>query len=400
MAVRFAEELVVKLFDDGILVGLAQLHLLVGVVDGFRAERGDILVVAHERAVDGLTAAVDAAARTGHYLDEVVISLARAHFLHEFARVGESAGDGDFDLCAADVVSGFLDAFRTADFLEIERFRLFAGHYLADRTQRRLHNAARCAEDESGARRYAERSVELLVGKLRKEDAAAFDELGKFARGDRNVDVGNARRALVGSALLKFLRGARHDGNDRDILRRPTHFLGVVGLDDRTEHLLGGFASGEIAEQVREIVLAELDPRRRTAGDHGKSAAVLQPVEELRPLFHYGEIRAEIDVKDVGEAHSAQSRHHLAFDIGTDGIAELLAESHAYGRRDADHNVFGRIGKRGEHVVYLLTLRERADGTHGDALSAAHAGNFGKRLLESAADVCVETSRIRAYDGD
>ena len=147
-------------------------------------------------------------------------------------------------------------------------------------------------------------------------------------------------------------------------------------------------------------MLAELYPRGRTAGYHRQSAAVFQSVEEFRALFHYGEVRSEIDVEDVREAYAAECRDHFAFHVGADGITEFFAESDAYGGRHSDHNVFGGVGKRGENVVYFFTLGERSDGAHGYALSAAHAGNLGKRLFESAADVGVETSRIRAYDSD
>ena len=97
VAVRLTEILVVKRLDGGILVRAPELHSRVRLIDRLRTQRADVGVVADICALDGLTAAVDAAARAGHDLDELVVRRAVAHLFHEFARVAEPARDRHFD---------------------------------------------------------------------------------------------------------------------------------------------------------------------------------------------------------------------------------------------------------------------------------------------------------------
>ena len=65
------KELLIQGFDDGGLVGFAQLHAGILIVQGLRAQRLEIGGVAHGSGLEGLAAAVDAAARAAHDLDEM-----------------------------------------------------------------------------------------------------------------------------------------------------------------------------------------------------------------------------------------------------------------------------------------------------------------------------------------
>ena len=74
VAVRFAEEFLVDLLHERVVVGLAVLKLVrIRVVENGRTERAQIHIVADNCRLDRLTTAVDASARASHDLDELYV---------------------------------------------------------------------------------------------------------------------------------------------------------------------------------------------------------------------------------------------------------------------------------------------------------------------------------------
>ena len=142
-------------------------------------------------------------------------------------------------------------------------------------------------------------------------------------------------------------------------------------------------------------MLAELNPSGRAGRNHRQGTAVLHAIEELVSLLHDREVRAEIGVKDLFEAKTAQSGNHLSFHIRAHRHAEALAEGGADGRSRLNHDVLIGVAQRGEHVGALILLRERARRARDDALAAGNAGHAGKRLLKHTADMGVKTAAVR-----
>ena len=89
VAQRLAEELGVELLHVGVLVRLAELLALVLAIDGRDAGLADA-VVGEPR----LPTAADAAAGTGHDLDEMIAGLAPLHGLDQPLGVAQPVGHG------------------------------------------------------------------------------------------------------------------------------------------------------------------------------------------------------------------------------------------------------------------------------------------------------------------
>ena len=88
VAAGLVEECIIQRFDVGVFMALAQSHARVFRVESLGALGTQINKVANITGLMGLAAAVDAAARTGHDFDEVVICLSRSHFVEKFGCIG------------------------------------------------------------------------------------------------------------------------------------------------------------------------------------------------------------------------------------------------------------------------------------------------------------------------
>ena len=79
----------IELLDQRALVALPQGHLLVLLVQGAGPHSGHTAEIADHRGLEGLAAAVHAAAWAGHDLDEVIRPLCRLRTsIQHLARVG------------------------------------------------------------------------------------------------------------------------------------------------------------------------------------------------------------------------------------------------------------------------------------------------------------------------
>ena len=99
---------------------LADFRVLILVVERLGALGAQVYLPAGVRALDRLTAAVDAAARAAHDLHERVVALALLDLLAQLFGVGETRSDRDLDLDAVQIVLRFLDALDAAHLLEVD----------------------------------------------------------------------------------------------------------------------------------------------------------------------------------------------------------------------------------------------------------------------------------------
>ena len=377
-----------------------QLHLGVGPVKTLSPEGTEIGEVPDGSRLEGLAAAVDTAAGAGHDFDELIVGFAFLDGPEDLLGVGKAGADGDFQGQAAHGVGGFLDAFGSPDFLEVQRFAgsIPAGEPVGCGAEGSLHNAASCAEDQTGAGVDAKRCVVILVGEVHEVKAGGLDHPGKLPGSQGNVHIGDACGRLVFPSHLKFLGGAGHDGDHSHVLGVDAQLFGVPGLGHGAEHLLGRLAAGQVGEEFGEIVLAVLDPSGRAGGDERQGSAVLDSIHQLGGLFHDGQVSGKVGVEHFRKAQAPESGYHLAFRIGSDGHAEGFADGHTGGRSGLDDDSLGGVGQELQNVLSLILLGEGAGGAGYDALAAGDAGGLAQRGLKRTGDVGAEPTLVGADD--
>ena len=143
-----------------------------------------------------------------------------------------------------------------------------AGDDLVGGPQGRFHHAAGVGEDVGGTAGKPQGGIHLFVGQAVEIDARGVDHLAQLARGEHHVNVADAAGGHLGPLAFVLLRRARHDGNDEHILGPLVQFIGVIRLGQGPEHLLRRLATGKVRQQVGMEVLEEIDPARRTTGEH------------------------------------------------------------------------------------------------------------------------------------
>ena len=111
VAQRLFEVLVVQLQHILVLMGVANLHVLIDGPQHITAVLGHFLAV-----VDGLTTAAGAAAGTGHHFHEIVADLAVLQGVHQAAGIAQTTDNGHADgTGTGDGEGGFLPAIHAAD---------------------------------------------------------------------------------------------------------------------------------------------------------------------------------------------------------------------------------------------------------------------------------------------
>ena len=141
LAAGLAQELHIHLLHQQVLVALADGAALVLVVKGLGTQGLDVGEVAHRGGLDGLAAAVDAAAGAGHDLDEVILLFALAHHVQHLAGVGGAADHADPHGQAGHLVGGFLHALGAAHVGKLQLVQGLAGQGLHGGAQRVLDEA-------------------------------------------------------------------------------------------------------------------------------------------------------------------------------------------------------------------------------------------------------------------
>ena len=286
------EELFIEFPDGGVLVGLADGvgHIL--SVDCFGAGRTNL-----SAGGDGLSAAADATTGASHEFNEVAFGefAAGADVLQNALGIGGAVANSDLHGGAIEPIpiveealehSGDLGHGRDFDFGVLDAFKathgqdvgfaedlldLDAGDQFDDGAEGRFHHTAGGAEDDAGAGSGSERIVEVGFLKGRQIDAGFLDHLGHFTAGEAEIDVLVTAVDHLRPVALELFGRAGHEGDGDDVLGVDVVLLGPVGLDQRTEHLLGGLGRGHVSEHFGIEVLDVLDPTRRARGELGKT---------------------------------------------------------------------------------------------------------------------------------
>ena len=105
-----------------------------------------------------------------------------------------------------------------------------------------------------------------------------------------------------------------------------------------------------------------------------------QSVQEFRPLLHDGQVGPKVRVKYLVKSNQFESGDHFPSDPTPDGPSKLLAEGHPDGRCRLGNHHLRRIRDGIPDVVNVLALRQRADRTRHNTLTAINAYRIGERL--------------------
>ncbi len=312
VTVGLAEVLSVCLLDCRVLMGLTQCLALVLTVKCSSTESLEVYSVAYRSGLDGLATAVDAAAGAAHDFYEVNLNLACLDHVKELSSVGKTGADSSLDGNSACIVCSKLDAFHTTNLSVLDGLDSLVLKNLNCGTESCFHNTAGGTEDNCSTGGLTEDRIEVLIGEGVELDACTLDHTSKLTGGKSVINISITCCCHFVSAALELLSGTGHDSNGNDILGIDAVLLCIPGLDHSTLHLLGALTGREVGNELRIVMLAEVDPSGGAGGDHGESAAVLYSAEKLGAFFHDGEVCAEVGIEYLIEAESAESSCHLA----------------------------------------------------------------------------------------
>ena len=149
-------------------MGLPVGHGRIQIVQDFRTGCLYIDSSAHVRGLDGLSAAVYAAAGASHDLDELVVCLAVFHTVKQCLGIAKTGSNCHANLHACHIVLGFLDAGGSANSLEVYVLQCLAGQRLHCGTKSCLHNTAGGAEDDACAGGLTQRMIEGAILQVSK----------------------------------------------------------------------------------------------------------------------------------------------------------------------------------------------------------------------------------------
>ena len=404
VAVGLSEVFVVELHNSGILLGLADIALSIVTVKNGCTESTKIYGVTNGCGLVRLTATVYATAGTTHDLDELYVHLACLNVLKESlsclsARSNCNVNGNVTDLVGCNAVLVIVTL--TADLGSLKGLLKGLAHKnLCGVTESCLHNAARCAEDSTCAGANVERLIECLVVKLAELDASFLDHSANLAGGNGYVYVSITRSGLTVASYLELLSSTRNSGYEEDVLRIDAFLLCKVGLHKSTEHLLRRLASRKIFSEIREIMLAVLDPSGRAGGDHRKLATVLESSEKLVSLLDDGKVCGKVHIEHAVKAESLECGNHLTLNVSTGLVAEALADLCAYGGSGTDIYLLGRISDSCLYLIGIVALVDSANGASYDTLTAVYAGYFAKVCVKCATDVGIKSALVCTDNAD
>ena len=352
---------------------------------------------------EGLTAAVDTTAGAGHDFDSLeTVGIGTDH-VQNLAGIAQSGADcnGD-DLSGSDFNFGFLDAVQTADNTEVDgiAFEVLAVEHIVDGAAGSFENTAGNTEDVSGTAGFTQGAVEGVIIQVGEVDTGFAEHLAEFAGGDNVVNITDAVIGEFRTGGFVFLGLAGHDGNNNQILGIHADLFGIEALGDGAEHLLRRFAAGRNVEQIRIVVLDEVDPSGAAAGEDRQILAGFDAFDDLVAFFHDGQVSREVGVENFVKAQSAESGNHFTGDRHAGFKSEFLTDSNADGGSSLNDN--GLLGIV-DGVPDFLDVADTGDGTDGagvDALSAEGTAGVSQRNHAGGTDLGGKSAAVAGQSAD
>jgi len=399
MGVRLAEEFLIKFLDLGVLMALAKnASLVLGIKCGSTflhiGIKDIVVLIGKEYGTNiRLTAAVNTAAGASHDLDELIGAFAFTDLVHKNFCVLHAVCNGKTKDLSVDLDLGFFDAVKSADGSESDCSVFLAGKNVVNSTKSSFHNAAGYAEDNARAGSFAhDIRIKFLIRKFCENNTASADHIAKFTGGDNCVNVFKAFCVHhFGTLFFKFLCGAGHYGNNKNIFGVKSVFLCVIALDDGTLHLMRRFAGRKMVKLICVIGFAIVYPTGRAGGDHRKNAAVFHSVKKFGAFFHNGKVRAKIGIVNFFKAKAAKRGNHFAGYGCADGHSEFFAKCGTHRRSGLDDYVAAKSHCFIDFFNFGFKHKS-ACGAYGNALSAKDAGRFIERSVSGRTYDCVEAA--------
>ena len=106
VAVGLAQEVLIQCLDDGVLVRLAEIHILISIVKNCSTLRLQIHTVADGSRLIGLATAVYAAAGASHDFNEINLVGAVLYAAKQLAGVSRAAGNSNVQFHVTQLVAG------------------------------------------------------------------------------------------------------------------------------------------------------------------------------------------------------------------------------------------------------------------------------------------------------
>ncbi len=186
--------------------------------------------------------------------------------------------NGYFYFLYTQIIGCFFDAVKAADFRKFQRLRFLTGDFFIHCAQRSFHDAARGAKNGSRAGTRAERGIKVAGSKILKRNSHVFDEFNKFPSRENNINVRLTAATHFRASCFKFFRGAGHDGDGYNVVRRDSGLFRIVGFGNGAKHAHGRLGCGKMRQQFAIMLLNEIDPAGAAGSDHGKGTIISQTV--------------------------------------------------------------------------------------------------------------------------
>ncbi|OPZ71412.1 MAG: hypothetical protein BWY83_01159 [bacterium ADurb.Bin478] len=136
----------------------------------------------------------------------------------------------------------------------------------------------------------------------------------------------------------------------------------------------------------------KFDPTGRTGGQQRQALSALQSFDQLGRLFHNGQIRAKVGVKDRIESQAPQRCDRGAGHVGARLQVKAFADGGADRGRDLDHHMLARIRQRLPDGFGGIFLQKRSHRADVDALAAVDAHRFGHGRGKRRRHHCVKAT--------
>ena len=189
--------------------------------------------------------------------------------------------------------------------------------------------------------------------------------------------------------MFELIAGRFHllgrTGHDRNVIGAFSVLcilFRIAVTQDRSKHLHGRLAGGNIVQILRIFLLQILHPRRAAGGEHRERTAGRKSGFKLFCFGNRGEVRTESGVVDFIHTHELQGRHQAVQDVVADRQAEGFTDRNTHGRRDLDHGPQLRIVDSAPGFADLVFHGDRADRADRCALTAADAVGLTQHAAE------------------
>ena len=143
----------------------------------------------------------------------MVVGFASADFIHYDPGIGQGVCYSHLDRQITDLQGCLLDAGKTANRLEVNRFQLFAGQHFNHCSQCGFHNTAGRTEDYTRTGCDTKWRVIFFRRNGGKIDAGFLDHPGQFTGGQHKIDVLHSVVAELRPDGFSLLGRTGHDRN-------------------------------------------------------------------------------------------------------------------------------------------------------------------------------------------